>query len=131
MRQCSRNIFSHQCVPFADVRQYYIKNEPCIIVIWYGIIQSESVFGGNMPVIKESTDFKNSYYDISDFCHKFNEPIIITKNGENDLAVMNIEIYEKITGIRNLINLLEEADNDIESGNFLTEEEMNKKLDLL
>jgi hypothetical protein len=29
------------------------------------------------------------------------------------------------------IILLEEADNDIENGNFLTEEEMDKKLDLL
>jgi len=84
-----------------------------------------------MPVIKESTYFKDSYYDISNFCHKYNEPVIITKNGESDLAVMNIETYEKITGIRNLINLLEEADNDIENGNFLTEEEMDKKLELL
>jgi PHD/YefM family antitoxin component YafN of YafNO toxin-antitoxin module len=82
-------------------------------------------------VIKESTDFKDSYYDISDFCHKFQEPVIITRNGVSDLAVMTIETYEEITGIRNLINLLEEADNDIENGNFLTEEEMDKKLELL
>ena len=84
-----------------------------------------------MPVIKERTYFKDSYYDISNFCHKYNEPVIITKNGESDLAVMNIETYEKITGIKNLISLLEEADNDIENGNFLTEEEMDKKLELL
>jgi len=84
-----------------------------------------------MPVVKEITEFKNSYYNISDFCHKYNEPVIITKNGENDIAVMNIKIYEEITGIRNLINLLEEADKDIENGNFLTEEEMDNKLDLL
>ena len=84
-----------------------------------------------MPVIKESTDFKNSYYDISEFCHKYNEPVIITKDGENDIAVMNIETYEEITGIKKLINLLEEADNDIENGNFINEAEMDKKLDLL
>jgi PHD/YefM family antitoxin component YafN of YafNO toxin-antitoxin module len=82
-------------------------------------------------VIKESTYFRDSYYDISDFCHKFQEPVIITRNGVSDLAVMTIETYEEITGIRNLINLLEEADNDIENGNFLTEEEMDKKLELL
>ena len=39
--------------------------------------------------------------------------------------------YEEITGIRNLINLLEEADKDIENGNYLTKEEMDKKLELL
>ena len=84
-----------------------------------------------MPVVKEITEFKNSYYIISDFCHKYNEPVIITKNGESDIAVMNIKIYEEITGIRNLVNLLEEADKDIEKGNYLTEEEMDNKLDLL
>ena len=84
-----------------------------------------------MPVVKEITEFKDSYYNISDFCHKYNEPVIITKNGESDIAVMNIKIYEEITGIRNLINLLEEADKDIENGNYLTEEEMDNKLDLL
>lgn len=84
-----------------------------------------------MPVVMESTQFKDSYYDISEFCHKNNQPIIITKNGENDIAVMNMSIYEEITGIRNLIHSLEEADKDIESGNFITEEEMDKKLDLL
>jgi len=84
-----------------------------------------------MPVIKESTEFKNSYYDISDFCHKYHEPVIITRNGESDIAVMSMQTYEEITGIRDLINLLEEADDDIENGNFLTEEEMDKRLDLL
>ena len=84
-----------------------------------------------MPVVKEITEFKNSYYNISDFCHKYNKPVIITRNGESDIAVMNIKTYEEITGIRDLINLLEEADKDIENGNYLTEEEMDKKLDLL
>ncbi|MCL2763755.1 MAG: type II toxin-antitoxin system Phd/YefM family antitoxin [Treponema sp.] len=92
---------------------------------------NQIISGGNMPVVKEITEFKNSYYIISDFCHKYNEPVIITKNGESDIAVMNIKIYEEITGIRNLVNLLEEADKDIEKGNYLTEEEMDNKLDLL
>lgn len=84
-----------------------------------------------MPFIKESTYFKDSYYDISDFCHKYDEPVIITKNGKSDLAVMNINTYEKLTGIGKLITFLEEADNDIENGNFLTEEEMDKRIDQL
>ena len=84
-----------------------------------------------MPIMRESTDLSNAYSEISNFCHKYREPIFITKDGTGDLAVMSIEIYEEITGIRNLINLLEEADNDIENGNFLTEEEMDRRLDLL
>ena len=85
-----------------------------------------------MPVlVKESKDFNNSYFDISDFCNKNQKPVIITRNGENDLAVMSVAIYEEITGIRNLTKMLEEADNDIENGIFLTEEEMKKELDLM
>jgi len=43
----------------------------------------------------------------------------------------SIETYEAITGKQQLYNLLEEADNDIENGNFLTEEEMDKEIDLM
>ena len=84
-----------------------------------------------MPVIRKSADLRNSYSDISDFCHKYREPVFITKNGEGDLVVMSIETYEAITGKQRLYNLLEEADNDVENGNFLTEEEMDKEIDLM
>jgi PHD/YefM family antitoxin component YafN of YafNO toxin-antitoxin module len=93
---------------------------------------SIAYFGGFfMPVMRESTDLKNDYSEISQFCHKYREPIFITENGTGDLAVMSIETYEEITGIRELIKLLEEADNEIENGNFISEEEMDRRLDLL
>jgi len=44
---------------------------------------------------------------------------------------MSIETYEAITGKQRLYHLLEEADSDIENGNFLTEEEMDKEIDLI
>jgi len=84
-----------------------------------------------MPVIREGTDLKISYGEISEFCHKYREPVFLTKNGAGDLAVMSIETYEAITGKQQLYNLLEEADNDVENGNFLTEEEMEKEIDLM
>jgi hypothetical protein len=43
----------------------------------------------------------------------------------------SIKTYEAITGKQQLYNLLEEADNDIENGNFLTEEEMKKEINLM
>jgi hypothetical protein len=43
----------------------------------------------------------------------------------------SIETYEAITGKQQLYNLLEKADNDIENGNFLTEEEIEKETDLI
>ena len=84
-----------------------------------------------MPVIRKSADLRNSYADISDFCHKYREPVFITRNGEGDLAVMSIETYEEITGKQKLYKLLEEGENDIKNGYFLTEEEMDKEMDLM
>jgi len=84
-----------------------------------------------MPVIRKSADLRNSYADISSFCHKYREPIFITKNGEGDLAVMSIETYEEITGKRELYKLLEDGINDIKNGNILSEDEMDKSIDLM
>ena len=84
-----------------------------------------------MPVIRKSADLRNSYSDISDFCHKYREPVFITKNGMGDLAVMSIATYEEIIGKRNLYNLLEEGLNDIKNGDVLSEEEMDKELELM
>jgi len=51
-----------------------------------------------MPNIKSSTDLRNNYNEISSFCHESREPVYITKNGQGDLAVMSIEIYEVLSG---------------------------------
>jgi PHD/YefM family antitoxin component YafN of YafNO toxin-antitoxin module len=82
-----------------------------------------------MPIIRKSADLRNAYTEISEFCHKYREPVFITKNGNGDLAVMSIETYEYLAGKRELYGLLEEGINDIRSGNVLTEEEMEKELD--
>jgi len=50
-----------------------------------------------MPNVKSSTDLCNSYDAISTLCHESREPVLITKNGQGDLAVMSIEVYEEIT----------------------------------
>jgi PHD/YefM family antitoxin component YafN of YafNO toxin-antitoxin module len=82
-----------------------------------------------MPVIRKSADLRNSYSEISEFCHKHREPVFITKNGDGDLAVMSIEKYEEIIGKRKLYNLLEDGINDIKNGNILSEDEMYTILD--
>jgi PHD/YefM family antitoxin component YafN of YafNO toxin-antitoxin module len=49
-----------------------------------------------MPKIKPSSGLRNNYNEISEFCHKYNEPLYITKNGHGDLAVMIVEVYERL-----------------------------------
>jgi hypothetical protein len=62
-----------------------------------------------MPTIRPSADLRNSYNEISEFCHKYTEPVFITKNGLGDLAVMSIETYETLTGKMELYKLLDEG----------------------
>lgn len=62
-----------------------------------------------MPKIRPSADLRNSYNEISEFCHKYSEPVFITKNGKGDLAVMSIETYEQLCGKLELYRLLNEG----------------------
>ena len=46
-------------------------------------------------IIKASTALRNDYAGISNLAKETKEPIYITKNGDGDLVVMNIEAFEK------------------------------------
>ena len=46
-----------------------------------------------MPQIIPIKDLKNTS-EISDMCHKAEEPIYVTKNGYGDMVIMSMEIYE-------------------------------------
>ena len=70
-----------------------------------------------MPTIKSSADLRNGYNEISSFCHKYGEPVFITKNGKGDLAVLSIEAYEQLLGRFELYGLLQEGLDDIKTGN--------------
>ena len=48
-----------------------------------------------MPQIIPIKDLKNTS-EISERCHKSNEPIYITKNGYGDMVIMSMETYESI-----------------------------------
>ena len=45
--------------------------------------------------IKPSAAIRQNYNDIADMCRKSAEPVFLTKNGEGDLVVMDIETYNK------------------------------------
>ncbi|MGD6776714.1 MULTISPECIES: type II toxin-antitoxin system prevent-host-death family antitoxin [Bacillaceae] len=66
-----------------------------------------------MPNIRPSSDLRNKYNEISELCHKYSEPVFITKNGQGDLAVMSIETYERLVGKFELHNLLDEGLEDV------------------
>jgi PHD/YefM family antitoxin component YafN of YafNO toxin-antitoxin module len=84
-----------------------------------------------MPVIRKSADLRNNYGEISQFCHKFREPVFITKNGAGDLAVMSIETYEEIAGRNELYRLIQEGIDDVENGRTLNEKEILKNMEIV
>ena len=80
-----------------------------------------------MPTIRPSADLRNNYNEISEFCHKYSEPVFITKNGKGDLAIMSIEEYERLSGKFELYQLIDKGMDDIREGktksysDFMTE----------
>lgn len=69
-----------------------------------------------MPNIRSSSDLRNRYNEISAFCHEYDEPVFITKNGKGDLAVMRIEAYEELMGRFELYGLLQDGLDDVTEG---------------
>ena len=72
-----------------------------------------------MPNIRPSSDLRNKYNEISEFCHKYSEPVYITKNGQGDLAVMSIETYEEMLDCIATDKAIADAEQEIAAGGQL------------
>lgn len=68
-----------------------------------------------MPNIRSSADLRNNYNEISTYCHEYNKPVFITKNGKGDLAVMSIETYEEMLGRFELYSRIQKGMQNIEN----------------
>ena len=61
--------------------------------------------------IRPSAVIRQNYNEIADLCKKTAEPVFLTKNGEGDLVVMDIETFnrrEKILKLREELLAVEE-----------------------
>lgn len=63
-----------------------------------------------MPIIKPVSDLRNNFHEISEICHKEQEPVFITKNGEGDMVVMSMALYEQQQALLELYQKLGEAE---------------------
>ncbi len=68
-----------------------------------------------MPQIIPIKDLKNTS-EISDMCHKSEEPIYITKNGYGDMVIMSMESYERTMRRLSVYRDIELSEQQIESG---------------
>jgi len=67
---------------------------------------------------------RNNYNEISAFCNEKREPIFITKNGQGDLAVMSMEVFEQLNGRLELYRLLDEGRAAVKAGKKRTLEDV-------
>lgn len=68
-----------------------------------------------MPQIIPIKDLKNTS-EISEMCHKAQEPIYITKNGYGDMVIMSMETYEETIRRLNVYRELEISEQQIKEG---------------
>ena len=62
-------------------------------------------------IIRPSAAIRQNYNEIAELCRKTEEPVFLTKNGEGDLVVMDIEAYnrrEKMLKLREELLAVEE-----------------------
>ena len=82
-----------------------------------------------MPNIRPSSDLRNKYNEISEFCHKYNEPVFITKNGSGDLVLMSNAEYERLVGRYELIEKINEGLEDLNAGRIERADKSFKSLE--
>ncbi len=63
-----------------------------------------------MPLIRPISDLRNRFSEISELCHREDQPIFITKKGKGDLVVMSQTHYERLHSLLELYQKLGEAE---------------------
>ncbi len=74
--------------------------------------------------IKPSAAIRQNYNEIADLCRSTREPVYLTKNGEGDLVVMDVESFvrrEKMLQLREKLLAVEEKRATGSRGHSLSE----------
>lgn len=80
--------------------------------------------------IRPSAAIRQNYNEISNLCKKTGEPVFLTKNGEGDLVVMDIEAFTKKEKILELREQLLAVEEDRLAGiNGVSVSALNNELD--
>jgi PHD/YefM family antitoxin component YafN of YafNO toxin-antitoxin module len=47
------------------------------------------------PIIKPSSELRKNYSSIAEICRTSRAPVFLTRNGEGDMVIMDIETYSR------------------------------------
>ena len=78
--------------------------------------------------VKPPTAIRSDYKGFSELCHRTDDPILITNNGENDLVVMSHEAFCRREAWYRLQMKLAVADRQIAEGNVANHEDVMQRL---
>ena len=80
-------------------------------------------------IIMPSTSLRNQYNEVSQKCKQSSEPIFVTKNGEGDMVIMSLELYERERELLRLKEKLLDIELEQKSGaKFYSLEELDDAL---
>ena len=81
-----------------------------------------------MAIIRPSADLRNHYKEISELCKSTNQPVYITVNGHEDLALVPTSLIEELSQTIVLMQKLNEGFLDINAGRVMDLNTAKKKL---
>ncbi len=82
-----------------------------------------------MIYIKPSAAIRKNYNDISELCKQSGEPVYLTKNGEGDLVVMDIETFARRESMLRLReNLVAAEEGRLNGKNGYSVDEVSKMM---
>ena len=86
--------------------------------------------GGMFMIIRPSAAIRQNYNEIAEMYKKTGEPVCLTKNGEGDLVVMDIEAFNRREQMLKLREELLSVEEDRMAGNVgCTIDELDEYLD--
>ena len=47
------------------------------------------------PIIKPSSELRKNYNNVAEICRTYKTPVFLTRNGEGDTVIMDIETYSR------------------------------------
>jgi prevent-host-death family protein len=80
-------------------------------------------------MIRPSSDLRNHYNEISEYCHSTQQPVHITKNGRGDVVVLSEEEYARFAR-QELYRKIEEGLEDVRMGRTRPAEAVFAELEL-
>ena len=85
-----------------------------IVILYYNMVRI--LQGVDNMNIRPSAAIRQNYNEISSLCKNTGEPVYLTKNGEGDLVVMDIEAFSRIEKMLALLEKLLAVEENRQSG---------------